>query len=69
MIRTLSTDMELFAAALSQAIVVVIQRTADDIPVFVTSGIITKYTPYHVSIGETSFLRDETELRIEFHPQ
>ena len=44
--KTLSTDMELFAAALSQVTVAVIQHTADDIPVFIASGVIEKYTTH-----------------------
>lgn len=57
--------MQLFAAALSQVRVAVIQRTADDIPVFVAVGIIHKYTPDEVQVGETTYLRDETELRVD----
>ncbi|SDO11854.1 hypothetical protein SAMN04487897_108159 [Paenibacillus sp. yr247] len=63
--KTLSTDMQLFAAALAQANVAVIQWTADDIPVFVATGVIEKYTPLYVKIGETNYLRDESEFRIE----
>ncbi|NRF89468.1 hypothetical protein HQN89_00245 [Paenibacillus frigoriresistens] len=63
--KTLSTDMELFAAALSQATVAVIQHTADDIPVFIASGVIEKYTTHSVKIGATSYLRDESEFRID----
>ncbi|OPH60690.1 hypothetical protein BC351_15915 [Paenibacillus ferrarius] len=63
--HSLSTDMQLFAAALSQVIVTVIQRTADDIPVFVAAGIVAKYTPFYVQIGETNYLRDESEFRID----
>jgi hypothetical protein len=61
----LSKDMQLFAAALSQVNVAVIQRTADDIPVFVATGIIQKYTPLYVKIGDTHYLRDESEFRVE----
>lgn len=63
--KTIVTDMQLFAAALSQVSVAVIQRTADDIPVFLAVGVICRYTPYEVQVGETTYLREETELRIE----
>ncbi|MDD9267410.1 hypothetical protein ACFPES_10285 [Paenibacillus sp. GCM10023248] len=63
--KTLTTDMQLFAAALSQVRVAVIQRTADDIPVFVTVGTVRKYTPDEVQVGERTYLREETELRVE----
>lgn len=63
--KTLSTDMELFAAALSQVTVAVIQHTADDIPVFIAAGVIEKYTTHYVKIGETNYLRDESEFRID----
>lgn len=63
--KTLSTDMELFAAALSQVTVAVIQHTADDIPVFIASGVIEKYTTHSVKIGATNYLRDESEFRID----
>ncbi|MCY9656901.1 hypothetical protein P5G65_11630 [Paenibacillus chondroitinus] len=63
--KTLITDMQLFAAALSQANVAVIQCTADDIPVFLAVGKIRKYTPFEVQIGEISYLREESEFRIK----
>ncbi|MBP1962207.1 hypothetical protein [Paenibacillus aceris] len=63
--KTLFTDMQLFAAALSQVNVAVIQRTADDIPVFLAVGVIRKYTPYEVQVGEYTYLREESEFRVE----
>ena len=63
--KTLLTDMQLFAAALAEVNVVVIQFTADDIPVFLAVGKIRKYTPYEVQIGEIAYLREESEFRVK----
>jgi hypothetical protein len=63
--KTLSSDIELFAAALSQVTVSVNQRTADDIPVFLDCGIIRRYSPYSVLINGNHYVREETEFRIE----
>jgi hypothetical protein len=63
--KTLFSDIELFAAVLSQDTVSVIQRTADDIPVFLDRGIIRKYTPYAVMVNGSYYVRDETGLRVD----
>ncbi|KIL42369.1 hypothetical protein SD70_02225 [Gordoniibacillus kamchatkensis] len=70
--KTLSSDMELFAAALLQRKVSVWGRTADDSYVLLDAGgIIEKYSPDSVKIrfgpGERReyYLRGECEFRIE----
>ncbi|NOV02043.1 hypothetical protein [Paenibacillus planticolens] len=63
--KTLLTDMQLFAAALTQVNVAVIQRTADDIPVFLAVGVIRKYSPFEVQVGDFTYIREESEFRVE----
>lgn len=65
MSKTLSTDMELLAAALSQVKVTVVQRTADDIPVIDNAGTIEKYTDLSVKVIGVHYVRTETEFRVE----
>lgn len=62
----LRTDMELFAAALSQLEVSVWTRTADDIYVELEQGnIIQKFSPHSVKVGDSYFLREECEFYIK----
>ncbi|WP_036746630.1 hypothetical protein [Paenibacillus sp. UNC451MF] len=65
--KTLITDIELFAASLAQVRVSVIQRTADDIPVFVDCGLIEKYSTYSVKINGVFYVRDESEYRVDLN--
>jgi|GEM_PF-3114491 len=63
--KTLSSDAELLTAALLQRKINVIQRTADDIPVFVDAGTIEKYSSDIVKVNGTTYLRDESEFRLK----
>jgi hypothetical protein len=69
--KTLTTDTELFAAALLQRKVSVWGRTADDIYVLLDSnGFIEKFSPETVRIRfkenrREYYLRSECEIRIE----
>lgn len=62
----LKTDMELFAAALTQREVSVWSKTADGIYVELESGgTISKFTAYSVKINNYYYLRDECEFRVK----
>ncbi len=64
--KTISTDMELFTASLSQRKVSVMQRTSDDIyAILEYGGIIERYTKHSVKINGTYYLREECEFTIE----
>jgi hypothetical protein len=70
--KTLTTDIELFTAALLQRKVSVWGKTADDIYVLLDrGGIIEKYSPDSVKIRydegarKEYYLRGECEIRIE----
>jgi hypothetical protein len=63
--RTLSSDIELFAAALSQVRIAVVQRTANDIPVFIDVGTIEKYTRVSVKVNGAYYMRGEREFHVE----
>ncbi|MCD1258139.1 hypothetical protein B5M42_004705 [Paenibacillus athensensis] len=63
--KMLSSDAELLTAALLQRKINVIQRTADDIPVFVDAGTIEKYSSDIVKVNGTTYLRDESEFRLK----
>jgi hypothetical protein len=64
--KTISTDMELFAAALAQRKVSVMQRTADDIyAILEYGGIIERYTKQSVKINGSYYLREECEFTTE----
>jgi len=63
--KTISTDMELLAASLSQRKVSVMQRTSDDIYAILDyGGAIERYTNHSVKINGTYYLRDECEFTI-----
>ncbi|WP_249861416.1 hypothetical protein [Paenibacillus konkukensis] len=64
--KALYTDTELFAASLFQLKVSVWERTADDIPVRVEDGgIITKITPFSVTINGIRYIRSDCEFRTD----
>ncbi|TVY08386.1 hypothetical protein [Paenibacillus cremeus] len=65
MAKPLRTDADLFAAALFQMQVSVIQRTADDIYVEEDKGIIEKITPISVKLNGTYFVRSESEFYVK----
>jgi len=64
--KTISTDMELFAASLAQRKICVMQRTSDDIyAILEYGGVIEKYTKLSVKINGNYYLRHECEFIIE----
>jgi hypothetical protein len=65
MAKPLRTDADLFAAALFQTQVSVIQRTADDIYVEEAKGVIQKITPISVKLNGSDFARSESEFYVK----
>ncbi|CAM3511138.1 hypothetical protein [Marinicrinis lubricantis] len=64
--KTLSTDMDLFTAALLQVPVQVWGRTVDDVLVLLEpEGMIGKITPNFIRVNGKSYDRDECIIRVE----
>lgn len=66
LLKTLSTDMELFAAMIAQNRVTVWHRSVVGLPCLIEiGGIIEKYTPTSVKIGDVYYARNEYEFRVQ----
>ncbi|URJ45467.1 hypothetical protein MF628_005291 [Paenibacillus polymyxa] len=64
--RVLKSDIELFAAALSQARVYVVQSLREDmVSVVDYGGTIEKFSPESVKIAGAYYIRNQLEFRVD----
>ncbi|MEC0233753.1 hypothetical protein P4H71_05200 [Paenibacillus kribbensis] len=64
--KVLKSDIELFAAALSQVRVYVVQPLGDDlIDIIDYGGVVEKITPESVKINGSYFMRNQFEFRVD----
>ncbi|WP_418027045.1 hypothetical protein [Paenibacillus sp. JJ1722] len=64
--KVLKSDLELFAAALSQARVYVIQPLGEDlIDIVDYGGMVEKITPESIKINGSYFFRNQFEFRVD----
>lgn len=68
-VKTLTSDMDLFAAALLQWEVQIWGRTIDDVLILLQEhGTIQKFTPEVIKVNDQEFVRSECVVRIEYKP-
>ncbi|MET3209369.1 UNVERIFIED_CONTAM: hypothetical protein ABIC26_002313 [Paenibacillus sp. PvR008] len=64
--KVLKSDIELFAAALNQVRVYVVQPLSDDMVEIVDyGGVVEKITPDSIKVNGSYFMRDQFEFRVE----
>ncbi|KYG95669.1 hypothetical protein [Paenibacillus polymyxa] len=68
--KVLKSDIELFAAALNQTRVYVVQSLGEDmVSVVDYGGTVEKFSPDSVKIAGAYYIRNQFEFRVDKHPR